>query len=182
MGLGKTVEVLACILLHQKPESHQADDLKTFITLNKASSSDAPSSVGDEEDICYFSSRVKQKKYFECICGSEEGSYGCDRANNMKIQCEKCGVWQHAECVKYDPENQLQSSYYCPHCWTTMVCIGVFHVIFIVRYLNVCHLGVSIESDAYCCTIYNRLSVVRRNSTSYTCKRLESSGLSWCSY
>lgn len=51
-------------------------------------------SVGEEEDV------------IRCICGMY-------RDEGLMIQCERCLVWQHCECVKADP---AAASYHCEHC------------------------------------------------------------------
>ncbi|KAK4288850.1 hypothetical protein Pmani_038148 [Petrolisthes manimaculis] len=63
----------------------------------------------------FFDTRVEQKSYFECLCGSSEGK---DRDGKLRMQCGACSLWQHAECVQYDVSDPYRGPYFCPHCWT----------------------------------------------------------------
>lgn len=47
----------------------------------------------------FFDTKVGQRQYFECICGSELPEHHDDK---YRVQCNKCQLWQHAECVRYD--------------------------------------------------------------------------------
>ena len=55
---------------------------------------------------------------FECVCGGLEDESGDTRP---RAQCEKCGLWQHAECVKYDLADPRRGCYLCPHCHVAAV-------------------------------------------------------------
>ncbi|NXD34602.1 SHPRH ligase, partial [Copsychus sechellarum] len=52
---------------------------------------------------------------FECICG-ELGLADY----KARVQCLKCHLWQHAECVNYKEENLKSRPFYCPHCLVAM--------------------------------------------------------------
>lgn len=49
----------------------------------------------------------------ECICGSLEGSI---KVRSLVVQCQKCGMKQHASCVNYDLTDTYRGCYLCPHC------------------------------------------------------------------
>ena len=57
------------------------------------------------------------KEKFECLCGGVSGS--CDQRS--QVQCEKCGLWQHAACVQYDLADPYRGPYLCPHCHVAAV-------------------------------------------------------------
>ncbi|XP_068240561.1 E3 ubiquitin-protein ligase SHPRH [Palaemon carinicauda] len=63
----------------------------------------------------FFDTKVAQKSFFECICGSSEAEINDDK---FRIQCTKCSLWQHAKCVQFDVSNPYRGDYICPHCWT----------------------------------------------------------------
>ncbi|XP_064122069.1 E3 ubiquitin-protein ligase SHPRH-like [Macrobrachium nipponense] len=63
----------------------------------------------------FFETKVEQKSFFECICGSSEAEINDDK---FRIQCTKCSLWQHANCVQFDMSNPYRGDYICPHCWT----------------------------------------------------------------
>lgn len=48
---------------------------------------------------------------FRCLCGVEGHNY--DDGREM-VQCSKCHVWCHCECVHYDLNSN--SDFYCPWC------------------------------------------------------------------
>lgn len=52
---------------------------------------------------------------FECICG-ELGLADL----KARVQCMKCLLWQHAECVNYRAESRETTPFYCPHCLVAM--------------------------------------------------------------
>lgn len=84
MGLGKTVELLACIFAHRKPVS-----IGFSISQNKTE-------MG----------QIKRQKVerVECICGaaSESSAY-----KGLWVQCDICDAWQHADCVGYAPKGDI---------------------------------------------------------------------------
>ncbi|GMH27024.1 hypothetical protein Nepgr_028867 [Nepenthes gracilis] len=83
MGLGKTVEVLACVFAHRKSASESGGySENTFDgTL--------------DQKICI--KRVKRERV-ECACGAVTES---SKYKGLWVQCDVCDAWQHAECVGY---------------------------------------------------------------------------------
>ena len=67
---------------------------------------------------------IAQKKYFECICGKK----GHKRDDKERLQCEKCGLFQHPECVNYDVNDQYRGIYKCPHCHVSSVSLAFFTI------------------------------------------------------
>lgn len=91
MGLGKTVELLACIFSHRKPDEDE-------ISVSNGSS------VTD--DWKTGSKRLKRERV-ECICGavSESRKY-----KGVWVQCDMCDAWQHADCVGYSPKGKSKKA------------------------------------------------------------------------
>ncbi|KAM7270916.1 hypothetical protein ACFE04_030130 [Oxalis oulophora] len=87
MGLGKTVELLSCILTHQKPASESAE-ASLLITENQKMNL----------------KRVKQERV-ECTCGAVSESR---RYMGTWVQCDVCDAWQHADCVGYSSGGKTQ--------------------------------------------------------------------------
>ena len=60
----------------------------------------------------------QSRQAFECICGDHELE-----PDDVKprAQCEKCGLWQHANCIKYDLSDPHRGCYLCPHCHAVVV-------------------------------------------------------------
>lgn len=83
MGLGKTIELIACIFAHRKLDS-QADDIREK-TMQV---------VGDHKPKI---KRMKRDR-IECVCGavSESSKY-----RGLWVQCDVCDAWQHATCVGF---------------------------------------------------------------------------------
>lgn len=92
MGLGKTVELLACIFVHRKPGSGNE------ILLNNA----LEAAQGQRSNL----KRLK-RDHVECICGavSESSQY-----KGLWVQCDVCDAWQHADCVGYSPKEDTSKS------------------------------------------------------------------------
>ncbi|XP_010554570.1 PREDICTED: E3 ubiquitin-protein ligase SHPRH [Tarenaya hassleriana] len=88
-GLGKTVELLACIFSNRKPAKDGISESNI-------------SSVPDEQKISL--KRLKRERV-ECICGavSESRKY-----KGMWVQCDICDAWQHADCVGYSPKGKVK--------------------------------------------------------------------------
>ena len=84
MGLGKTVELLACIFAHSRPSS-----IGLSISQNKTEMA-----------------QIKRQKVerVECVCGaaSESSAY-----KGLWVQCDICDAWQHADCVGYTPKEDI---------------------------------------------------------------------------
>ena len=73
MGLGKTVELLACLIAHrftgpQSPAKQQA---------------------GQES--------IEVRERVDCVCGVQAE----DDEGGLWIQCESCLAWQHGGCVGF---------------------------------------------------------------------------------
>lgn len=62
----------------------------------------------------YFQNNVDSKEIFECICGAKYSD--TQTIDRNPIQCIKCGLWQHAECVNFNLENPSRPDFMCPHC------------------------------------------------------------------
>nr|XP_020842216.1 E3 ubiquitin-protein ligase SHPRH isoform X2 [Phascolarctos cinereus] len=70
---------------------------------------------------------------FECICG-ELGLVDC----KARVQCLKCHLWQHAECVNYKEENLKIKPFYCPHCLVAMKPVSTGATL-IISPSSICH-------------------------------------------
>lgn len=88
MGLGKTVELLACILTHRSPACEGRacfnDDL-----------------LGTDDHKTHIR-RLKRERV-ECTCGAVTESW---RYKGLWVQCDVCDAWQHSECVGYSPRGR----------------------------------------------------------------------------
>lgn len=91
MGLGKTVELLACIFSHKKPAE---DEISVSNGL----------SVTDESKTGL--KRLKRDRV-ECICGAVSESR---RYKGVWVQCDMCDAWQHADCVGYSPKGKSKKA------------------------------------------------------------------------
>lgn len=90
MGLGKTVELLACILVQRKlcPE-------------------DCIVSENETREMGSGIKRLKQERV-ECVCGAVTEN---TRYKGLWVQCDICDAWQHANCVGYSPRPKLSRSH-----------------------------------------------------------------------
>ena len=70
---------------------------------------------------------------FECICG--ELGMADDKA---RVQCMKCQLWQHAQCVNYKEESRETTPFYCPHCLVAMTPIPTGATL-IISPSSICH-------------------------------------------
>uniref|UniRef100_A0A8D0GD42 H15 domain-containing protein n=1 Tax=Sphenodon punctatus TaxID=8508 RepID=A0A8D0GD42_SPHPU len=70
---------------------------------------------------------------FECICG-ELGLIDY----KARVQCLKCHLWQHAECVNYKEENLKVKPFYCPHCLVAMKPVSTGATL-IISPSSICH-------------------------------------------
>ncbi|KFQ32932.1 E3 ubiquitin-protein ligase SHPRH [Merops nubicus] len=70
---------------------------------------------------------------FECICG-ELGLADY----KARVQCMKCYLWQHAECVNYKEENLKIKPFYCPHCLVAMKPVSTGATL-IISPSSICH-------------------------------------------
>lgn len=66
---------------------------------------------------CHCKNCLVLCRYLLCVVGEEEDVIRCIcgmfRDEGMMIQCERCLVWQHCECVQADSKT---ASYYCERC------------------------------------------------------------------
>ena len=74
---------------------------------------DLESAIENEYPLIYFRKKLESKSesqedVIECPCGQfkEEGTM---------IQCEKCQIWQHLDCVESPPEDP-ETPYFCCKC------------------------------------------------------------------
>lgn len=84
MGLGKTVELLACIFAHRKAASEESLFLDTEMQTTK----------------CLR--RLKRERV-ECVCGAVSENL---RYKGLWVQCDMCDAWQHADCVGYSSKGK----------------------------------------------------------------------------
>ena len=66
---------------------------------------------------------ASQRECFECICGATEAAATKKDAKKHPVQCVKCSLWQHAECVNYDLKDVFRGEFMCPHCHVSSVSI-----------------------------------------------------------
>ena len=64
-----------------------------------------------ENDTIVKGVQREQDTNFECICG--ERYIGND---DLGVECQMCGLYQHAKCVNYDLQDPYRGIYLCPHC------------------------------------------------------------------
>lgn len=89
MGLGKTVELLACIF------AHQMSSLETSHNEIKA-----------EGNKRIALKRLKRERV-ECECGALSESYDYE---GLWVQCDVCDAWQHADCVGFSAKQKTSVS------------------------------------------------------------------------
>ncbi|RYR50160.1 hypothetical protein Ahy_A07g036739 isoform D [Arachis hypogaea] len=96
MGLGKTVELLACIFAHRRSAS-ESDILVEPVP-----------QVNEDQNVTL--KRLKRERV-ECICGSVSESL---KYEGLWVQCDICDAWQHADCVGYSARGKsLKSRHGC---------------------------------------------------------------------
>ncbi|GAB2216917.1 hypothetical protein Drorol1_Dr00000067 [Drosera rotundifolia] len=83
MGMGKTVELLACVFANRK--------------LSSVGGTHSDSGIDSTLNQKLRIRRVKRERV-ECICGAVSES---SRYEGMWVQCDACDAWQHAECVGF---------------------------------------------------------------------------------
>ena len=88
MGLGKTVELLACIFAHRKEASEDSPLLHTELQATR-------------------SIRRLKRERVECVCGAVSENW---RYKGVWVQCDICDAWQHAECVGYSSRGKTVKS------------------------------------------------------------------------
>lgn len=89
MGLGKTVELLACIF------AHQMSSLET-----------SHSEIQAEGNKRIVLKRLKRERV-ECECGALSESYDYE---GLWVQCDVCDAWQHADCVGFSAKGKTSIS------------------------------------------------------------------------
>ena len=141
MGLGKTVEVLALVMSHKWPGARSQEpttttqlpptsDANTGMT-NQIEAMDATTSLGDSKngvatpslerrDVAQNPERVRENgtslavslasDEVQCLCGAMQE----DQLGREFVQCERCLVWQHSSCVRFNSTNN--SSFICVRC------------------------------------------------------------------
>ncbi|GAB4832074.1 hypothetical protein Ancab_006094 [Ancistrocladus abbreviatus] len=92
MGLGKTVELLACVFAHRKLAPKGGSSLEN--------TSESP--INQNIRI----NRVKRER-IECTCGAVTESV---KYQGLWVQCDVCDAWQHAECVGYSTNGKSTKS------------------------------------------------------------------------
>ena len=118
MGLGKTVEVIACILANPSPlSSHASSAPRGQAQVESAAGADAV-----DESICSSSDRVVTSHCGRvssnqllatpsaphdaiCICGRSASFVGC----LSSVVCEACGGGMHGRCAGFESEEELVS-------------------------------------------------------------------------
>ncbi|XP_061899198.1 E3 ubiquitin-protein ligase SHPRH-like [Entelurus aequoreus] len=70
---------------------------------------------------------------FECFCG-ELGIVDY----KARVQCLKCLLWQHADCVNYKEESLETTPFYCPHCLVAMKPVSTGATL-IISPSSICH-------------------------------------------
>ena len=115
IGLGKTVEVLACILGNRMPDKQQ--DL-----------------VGIQADK--LMEQTTDELVVHCVCGCQEKYLSPGR---LWMQCEDCRAWLHQSCVGVTPEKD--ENFICFRCWTTKVRICKLHQYKALCYINCTNLN-----------------------------------------
>ena len=99
---------------HHSPEGKVALDLrKSYFKAKMDYFDDLESAIENEYPLIYFRKKLESKSesqedVIECPCGQfkEEGTM---------IQCEKCQIWQHLDCVESPPEDP-ETPYFCCKC------------------------------------------------------------------
>ncbi|NXA37714.1 SHPRH ligase, partial [Eudromia elegans] len=102
--------------------------------IRKEQSSDSPEHTGSSVQHTSSVFPFNTSEYrFECICG-ELGLVDC----KARVQCLKCYLWQHAECVNYKEENLKIRPFYCPHCLVAMKPVSTGATL-IISPSSICH-------------------------------------------
>lgn len=90
MGLGKTVELLACIFAHRR-----------------LSLQDSAMPINNTQGTKCQIKRPKRERV-ECVCGAASQN---PRYEGLWVQCDICDAWQHADCVGYSPKRKSMVSH-----------------------------------------------------------------------
>ncbi|XP_021866581.1 uncharacterized protein [Spinacia oleracea] len=92
MGMGKTVELLACILAHRKSLPEQGC---------------CPGGKSDNTETEKTRLKRLKRERVECVCGALSESY---KYEGLWVQCDVCDAWQHADCVGYSPSKGINGT------------------------------------------------------------------------
>ncbi|NXL56287.1 SHPRH ligase, partial [Chordeiles acutipennis] len=113
----KSPDLHGSLLVSSDVSSHPDFDVsKTTADVPKDQSSHSQEHAGSsiQHTSSVFPFNTSEYR-FECICG-ELGLADY----KARVQCLKCHLWQHAECVNYKEENLKIKPFYCPHCLVAM--------------------------------------------------------------
>lgn len=110
--------------------SKSATDAQQEIPQSSHSQEHASNSVQRTSSVFPFNTSEYR---FECICG-ELGLVDY----KARVQCLKCHLWQHAECVNYKEENLKIKPFYCPHCLVAMKPVSTGATL-IISPSSICH-------------------------------------------
>ncbi|KAL9249583.1 E3 ubiquitin-protein ligase SHPRH-like protein [Drosera capensis] len=91
MGMGKTVELLACVFANRM--------------LSSVGGTHSDNGIDSTLNQKLRIRRVKRERV-ECICGAVSES---SRYEGMWVQCDACDAWQHAECVGFSSTRSKRS-------------------------------------------------------------------------
>ncbi|XP_051469382.1 E3 ubiquitin-protein ligase SHPRH isoform X2 [Apus apus] len=112
--------------------SKTTSDVKQEIAQDHSSQSQEHASSSIQHASSVFPFNTSEYR-FECICG-ELGLADY----KARVQCLKCHLWQHAECVNYKEENLKIKPFYCPHCLVAMKPISTGATL-IISPSSICH-------------------------------------------
>ncbi|XP_035177084.1 E3 ubiquitin-protein ligase SHPRH isoform X2 [Oxyura jamaicensis] len=107
-------------------------DVKPEIPKDQSSHSQEHASTSVQHASSVFPFNTSEYR-FECICG-ELGLVDY----KARVQCLKCSLWQHAECVNYKEENLKIKPFYCPHCLVSMKPVSTGATL-IISPSSICH-------------------------------------------
>ncbi|NXU70552.1 SHPRH ligase, partial [Oreotrochilus melanogaster] len=112
--------------------SKATSDVQQEIPKDQASLSQERASSSVQHASSVFPFNTSEYR-FECICG-ELGLADY----KARVQCLKCHLWQHAECVNYKEENLKIKPFYCPHCLVAMKPVSTGATL-IISPSSICH-------------------------------------------
>ncbi|KAL3154030.1 hypothetical protein ABBQ32_013581 [Trebouxia sp. C0010 RCD-2024] len=98
MGLGKTVELLACLLAHPFMPPPHPPPLNLEIGSTKK--------VGEK--------RGRQER-IDCLCGVTADTPAAEQYPGLWLQCDDCLSWLHGACVGY-PKRAPKGDFVCGRC------------------------------------------------------------------
>ncbi|NXW62581.1 SHPRH ligase, partial [Eurystomus gularis] len=112
--------------------SKTTDDVKQEVLKDQSSHSQEHANSNVQHTGSVFPFNTSEYR-FECICG-ELGLADY----KARVQCLKCYLWQHAECVNYKEENLKVKPFYCPHCLVAMKPVSTGATL-IISPSSICH-------------------------------------------